>query len=241
MIKTYNDIVNVKLISYTQPSSDFLESIRQIEFDTLTDDLTTLVSYCARVSNPSNQTNLETSEKLIQYLIKHKHWSPFEMVNVCLEITSTRDIVRQILRHRSFSFQEFSQRYANPAKELDFCVKWCRLQDKTNRQNSLDNMDNDLETWWVKEQLKLISHAKSIYDEAINKGVAKEVARVVLPEGNTISRLYINGSIRSWIHFIEVRTSPETQKEHRMIAQKCAEVISNIFEPINDFTVKENN
>ena len=142
MIKTYNDIVNVKLISYTQPSSDFLESIRQIEFDTLTDDLTTLVSYCARVSNPSNQTNLETSEKLIQYLIKHKHWSPFEMVNVCLEITSTRDIVRQILRHRSFSFQEFSQRYANPAKELDFCVKWCRLQDKTRSEEHTSELQS---------------------------------------------------------------------------------------------------
>lgn len=236
MYKSYGEIVNVKLVSYSRPGPEFSHLVhddtRQCDgFNESHVDhtLTNLISYCARVSNPSNQNNTETSEKLIEYLLTHKHFSPFEMVNVCLEITTTRDIARQILRHRSFSFQEFSQRYADPVKELEFCIRECRLQDKKNRQNSIETSSEDLKLFWVGTQLAIIEAAKTAYIDAISQGIAKEVARCVLPEGNTVSRLYINGTIRSWIHFLEVRTGNGTQKEHMMIARECAQVISEIF------------
>jgi thymidylate synthase (FAD) len=227
MFKKYEDILSVRLISYTQPNP---EEFSQGFID---DGIQNLISYCARVSNPSNQNNLDTVDKLLNYLIKNKHWSPFEMVDVCLEITSTRDIVRQILRHRSFSFQEFSQRYADPTKELDFCLKECRLQDTKNRQNSIlldDEFTNhQLTNTWEQLQTEVISIAKSNYEYAISQGIAKEVARVMLPEGNTVSRMYIKGSMRSWIHYIEVRDGNGTQKEHQLVARACAEAINKIF------------
>jgi len=227
MYKNYEDILSVNLISYTQPDDQFFNN----KF--LQDGITNLITYCARVSNPSNQNNIETSDKLINYLIKNKHWSPFEMTNVCLEVTSTRDIVRQILRHRSFSFQEFSQRYADPTKELEFCLRECRLQDTKNRQNSIsldDEFTNyQLANTWEQLQTEVISIAKLNYEYAISQGVAKEVARVLLPEGNTVSRVYINGTIRSWIHYIEVRDGNGTQKEHMLVAHACAEAINKIF------------
>lgn len=227
MFKNYEDILSVRLISYTQPNP---EEFSQGFID---DGIENLISYCARVSNPSNQNNLDTVDKLLNYLIKNKHWSPFEMVDVCLEITSTRDIVRQILRHRSFSFQEFSQRYADPTKELDFCLKECRLQDTKNRQNSILLDDEftkyELANSWELLQKEVINIAKSNYEYAISQGIAKEVARVMLPEGNTVSRMYIKGSIRSWIHYIEVRDGNGTQKEHQLVARACAEAINKIF------------
>ena len=224
MYKNYDEIMNVRLVSYSQPGPEFLHLG---EDDRTT--LTNLITYCARVSNPSNQDNTETSEKLLNYLLKNKHFSPFEMVDVCLEITSTRDIVRQILRHRSFTFQEFSQRYADPTKELDFCLKECRFQDTKNRQNSIPIDDDELSEIWKQLQIKVINIAKTNYEYAISKGIAKEVARVMLPEGNTVSRMYIKGSIRSWIHYIEVRDGNGTQKEHMMVARACAEAINKIF------------
>ena len=192
-------------------------------------DIQELIAFCARVSNPSNQLNSETSEKLINYLIKNYHWSPLEMVNVCLEIETTRDIARQILRHRSFSFQEFSQRYANPTEDLDFVIREARLQDNKNRQNSIENENSELEIEWANKQKKVIENAISTYEWAIQNGIAKEQARVVLPEGNTVSRLYMNGTLRSWIHYIQLRASHGTQKEHIEIAKACALVISKIF------------
>lgn len=240
MYKNYEDILDVKLVSYSQPSEEFMHLKWNDSHQTdgwneghVDNTITNLISYCARVSNPSNQNNVETSEKLIGYLLKHKHFSPFEMVNVCLEITTTRDIARQILRHRSFSFQEFSQRYADPTKELEFCIRECRLQDTKNRQNSVCVKDTELEGAWYAAQLKVIELAKSNYTQAVNSGIAKEVARVILPEGNTVSRLYINGTIRSFIHFIEVRSANGTQKEHMMVARECAKVISQIFPYVN--------
>ena len=203
----------VKLVSYSQASSEF-ENLG------LT-DVQELIAFCARVSNPSNQLNSETSEKLINYLIKNYHWSPLEMVNVCLEIETTRDIARQILRHRSFSFQEFSQRYANPTEDLDFVIREARLQDNKNRQNSIENQNSELENEWSKKQKKVIENAIKTYEWAIENGIAKEQARVVLPEGNTISRLYMNGTLRSWIHYIDLRASHGTQKEHIEIAKSC--------------------
>ena len=188
-----------------------------------------LVSFCARVSNPSNQLNSETSEKLIRYLIKNKHWSPLEMVSACLEIETTRDIARQILRHRSFSFQEFSQRYADPTKDLDFVLREARLQDTKNRQNSIDTSDSELIAWWDAKQKFLIDYVKETYAEAIEKGIAKEQARAILPEGNTVSRLYMNGTLRSWCHFIELRSANGTQKEHQLVALECAKVIAAVF------------
>tara|TARA_Y100000817_G_C16846972_1_gene540448 strand:+ start:621 stop:1286 length:666 start_codon:yes stop_codon:yes gene_type:complete len=211
----------VKLVSYSQASNEF-ENLG------LT-DVQELIAFCARVSNPSNQLNSETSEKLINYLIKNYHWSPLEMVNVCLEIETTRDIARQILRHRSFSFQEFSQRYANPTEDLDFVIREARLQDKKNRQNSIENQNSELENEWSKKQKKVIENAIKTYEWAIENGIAKEQARVVLPEGNTVSRLYMNGTLRSWIHYIDLRASHGTQKEHIEIAKACALVISKIF------------
>jgi len=217
--------MNVKLLSYSQPTAEFAEAG--------IDDAQELIAYCARVSNPSNQLNTETSEKLIKYLIKHAHWSPLEMVSACVEIETTRDIARQILRHRSFSFQEFSQRYADPTKDLFFVVREARLQDPKNRQNSVEleaTIGNAmLQDQWRDKQLELIALAKETYEWAVSKGIAKEQARVVLPEGNTVSRLYMNGTLRSWIHFIELRSANGTQKEHQLVALACAKAIAAIF------------
>ena len=215
----------VKLISYSQASEDFE--------DLGLTDCQELIAFCARVSNPSNQLNSDTSEKLIKYLINNSHWSPLEMVNVCLEIDTTRDIARQILRHRSFSFQEFSQRYANPTEDMEFITREARLQDNKNRQNSIETNDSDLQKEWNVQQQKVIDSALEAYQWAIDKGIAKEQARVVLPEGNTKSRLYMNGTLRSWIHYIQLRAGHGTQKEHIEIAQACALVISKIFPMAN--------
>ena len=192
-------------------------------------DCQELIAYCARVSNPSNQMNTETSEKLIKYLIKHAHWSPLEMVSACLEIETTRDIARQMLRHRSFSFQEFSQRYANPVKDLEFIVREARMQDPKNRQNSIETENDEISENWKNKQEKIIKDAAEAYNWAIENGIAKEQARSVLPEGNTVSRLYMNGTLRSWIHYIELRSANGTQKEHMEIAIACADVINKIF------------
>ena len=217
--------MSVKLVSYShsakQPSDYFT-------------DFTNLVSYCARVSNPSNQNNEETSEKLIKYLIKNKHWSPLEMVSVCLEIETTRDIARQILRHRSFSFQEFSQRYADPTKDLQFVTREARLQDQKNRQNSITTDDDELKLMWEVKQQQLIHEAKLAYKWAIEQGIAKEQARAVLPEGLTMSRMYMNGTLRSWVHYIELRTGNGTQKEHMDIAKDCAFEIAKVFPLLNE-------
>jgi thymidylate synthase (FAD) len=195
-----------------------------------------LVAYCARVSNPSNQTNTDTSEKLIRYLIKHAHWSPLEMVSACLEIETTRDIARQILRHRSFSFQEFSQRYA--VADLGWEKKEARLQDTKNRQNSLETEDQLLATEWERAQKRAIYAAEREYKWALENGIAKEQARAVLPEGLTVSRLYMQGTLRSWLHYIELRSGPETQKEHRQIAIACANALESIFPMVREFLVK---
>jgi thymidylate synthase (FAD) len=192
-----------------------------------------LIAYCARVSNPANQFNTETAEKLVMYLIKHKHWSPLEMANVVLEIETTRDIAHQIVRHRSFSFQEFSQRYADPTKELHFVLREARLQDPENRQNSFATNDATLAFNWELQQKKVIETAKAAYDWAIANGIAKEQARAVLPEGNTTTRLYMNGTLRSWVHYIELRAGNGTQKEHMEIAKACARVIAEVFPIIN--------
>ena len=215
--------MKVRLISYSEPSSELLN-----DFETAP-DIQDLIAYCARVSNPSNQSNTETSDRLLRYLIKNQHWSPFEMVNACLEITTTRDIARQILRHRSFSFQEFSQRYADPVKELNFVFREARLQDTSNRQNSIEVNNTDLQALWITHQSKVIIAAEEAYKWAIENGIAKEQARAVLPEGLTESRLYMNGTLRSWIHYISLRRENGTQKEHKEIALACAEVISKIF------------
>ena len=212
--------MQINLISYSQPPPDSYNSHW---------DLKDLVAFCARVSNPSNQYNTETSDKLINYLLKHKHFSPFEMVNVCLEINTTRDISRQIIRHRSFAFQEFSQRYADPTIDnFGYQAREARLQDSKNRQNSIITEDKELHDEWQLKQFEVYAAAKKAYEWAVSKGIAKEQARVVLPEGNTTTRMYMNGSLRSWIHYCEVRTDESTQKEHRLIARKCAEVISQI-------------
>jgi thymidylate synthase (FAD) len=213
--------MNVKLVSYSQPTPEF--SNLGIS------DAQELIAYCARVSNPSNQLNTETSEKLIGYLVKHQHWSPLEMVSACLEITTTRDIARQILRHRSFSFQEFSQRYADPTKDLQFVRREARLQDPKNRQNSIETTDLGLQEEWDLVQQAIIDASKEAYTWAIENGIAKEQARAVLPEGLIESRLYMNGTLRSWIHFIELRSANGTQKEHQEVARACASVISSVF------------
>ena len=218
--------MNVKLLSYSQPTEEFVNQG--------IDDAQELIAYCARVSNPSNQFNTDTSEKLIKYLVKHQHWSPLEMVSACIEITTTRDIARQILRHRSFSFQEFSQRYADPTKDLDFVLREARLQDTKNRQNSIEADDEDLKARWDLMQQRVINEAKYVYQWAIDQGIAKEQARAVLPEGNTVSRLYMNGTLRSWVHFIELRSANGTQKEHQEIARACASVISTVFPMASD-------
>ena len=217
--------MNVKLLSYSQPTEEFA--------NVGISDAQELIAYCARVSNPTNQFNTETSEKLIGYLIKHQHWSPLEMVSACLEITTTRDIARQILRHRSFSFQEFSQRYADPTEDLSFVIREARRQDPKNRQNSIELestlSDTIIQDEWRDKQVELIALAKSTYSWAISKGIAKEQARSVLPEGNTVSRLYMNGTLRSWIHFISLRSGHGTQKEHMEVARECAQVITKVF------------
>jgi len=218
--------MNIKLISHSQQAIDLS---KQDEFEFDLPNLQDLVAYCARVSNPSNQSNSETSEKLIKYLIKHKHWSPLEMVSACIEVETTRDIARQLLRHRSFSFQEFSQRYADPTKELDFVIREARLQDNKNRQNSIKTEDVELQTRWALMQQRVIDEAKYVYNWAIENGIAKEQARAVLPEGNTVSRLYVNGTLRSWIHYIDLRDGNGTQEEHAEIARACANVIAKVF------------
>jgi len=219
--------MNVRLLSYSQPTEEFASM-------GIT-DAQELIAFCARVSNPSNQLNTETSEKLIKYLIKHQHWSPLEMVSACIEITTTRDIARQILRHRSFSFQEFSQRYADPTKDLNFVLRDARRQDLQNRQNSVEldvhNNDEDrfLAYQWERMQELVIKQSREAYEWAILKGIAKEQARAVLPEGLIESRIYMNGTLRSWVHFIELRSSNGTQKEHQLVALECAKVISEVF------------
>jgi thymidylate synthase (FAD) len=224
--------VKVTLVSSSQPSQ---ELVNQGVFNAQE-----LVAYCARVSNPANQNNTDTSEKLIRYLIKHNHWSPLEMVSVCLEIEVTRDIARQILRHRSFSFQEFSQRYA--IADLGWELKQPRLQDTKNRQNSIEIAgdtltEQNLMEQWRWQQETVIASAQSSYEWAIKQGIAKEQARAVLPEGLTLSRLYMQGTLRSWLHYIELRSGPETQKEHRLVAQACAAAIEPIFPMITEFLV----
>ena len=221
--------MDVKLVSYSQPTDEF----RNLGID----DAQELIAYCARVSNPSNQFNSETSEKLIRYLVKHAHWSPLEMVSACVEITTTRDIARQILRHRSFSFQEFSQRYADPTKDLKFVTREARLQDPKNRQNSVEVEDQLLQNEWYRAQQRVIYAAQREYEWAIANGIAKEQARAVLPEGLIESRLYMNGTLRSWIHFIELRSGNGTQKEHQLVALACAKAIAAIF-PMSESLVQ---
>jgi thymidylate synthase (FAD) len=224
--------MNVKLISFSQAYNDS-EELRTAQ---------DLIAFCARVSNPSNQLNTETSDKLIRYLVKHKHWSPLEMVSACIEIETTRDIARQILRHRSFSFQEFSQRYADPTKDLSFVLREARLQDTKNRQNSIEIEPTiggeNLKEQWRWHQQNVINAARDAYEWAVNRGIAKEQARVVLPEGNTVSRMYMNGTLRSWVLFIELRSENGTQKEHRQIAIECAKVIAKVFPMAEEFITK---
>lgn len=217
--------MKVRLVGFTQPSEDFSDSFK---------DAKDLVAFCARVSNPSNQYNTDTADKLIRYLIKHQHWSPMELASVTIEIETTRDIARQFLRHRSFSFQEFSQRYADPTKDLDFEVREARLQDDNNRQNSLEldiaNLEHrELNKLWREKQGEIIRLVKDTYLWAVSNGIAKEQARAILPEGNTASRMYVNGTIRSWIHYIQVRTDVATQKEHRELALEIAKIIHKVF------------
>ena len=222
--------MNVKLIGYTQP----------VEPTEGLGDVQDLIAFCARVSNPSNQYNSETAAKLLNYLSKHKHWSPFEMASATLEIETTRDIARQMLRHRSFSFQEFSQRYANPAEFGDqFVLREARLQDEKNRQNSVDTDDAKLKEEWIRRQKAVINTCRDAYTWAIENGIAKEQARSVLPEGNTKSRLYMNGTLRSWIHFIELRSGNGTQKEHMDIARECACAIAAIYPQIEEYVASD--
>ncbi len=218
--------MKVNIISHSQ-SPDYNESALD------------LVAYCARVSNPSNQNNKETSEKLVKYLMKHKHWSPLEMVSACLEIETTRDIARQLLRHRSFSFQEFSQRYADPTKDLEFEIRDARLQDPKNRQNSIPTDNPQLQAQWEDKQRDVIKASLDAYNFAVSNGIAKEQARAVLPEGNTLSRLYVNGTLRSWIHYIELRGANGTQLEHIELAHAVADVISEIFPIAEEYKGKE--
>lgn len=220
------DATDVKLVSYSMPVIDGIENVQE------------LVAFCARVSNPANQFNNETAEKLILYLIKHQHWSPLEMASACIEINTTRDIARQILRHRSFSFQEFSQRYADPTQDLNFITREARLQDTKNRQNSIelgfDQKDAELYITWQGIQSDIIDRVEVAYKWAVENGIAKEVARAVLPEGLTMSKMYMNGTLRSWVHYIQLRTDKSTQKEHREVAVACAKEIAKIFPMITN-------
>jgi thymidylate synthase (FAD) len=228
--------MHAKLISHSQPS--FRIHAGELA-PTGLDNIQDLIAYAARVSNPANQANTKTTPKLLEYLIKHKHWSPFEMSSACIEIETTRDIARQLLRHRSFSFQEFSQRYAD-IRDLndDFVIREARLQDPKNRQNSIQNNDPALEDEWANKQLAIIEMVKMTYDWAIENGIAKEQARAILPEGNTVSRLYVNGTIRSWIHYIELRSANGTQQEHMDLALAVAEAIGKIYPSVVNF-IKE--
>ena len=221
--------MKTKIISYSQGPDASLGDIES-PLD--------LIAYCARVSNPENQNNTVTNEKLVKYLMKHKHWSPLEMVSVCMEVETTRDIARQLLRHRSFSFQEFSQRYADPTKDLEFEIRQARLQDTKNRQNSIPTDDGLLNHAWADLQQKVIDTALEAYNYAISNGIAKEQARVVLPEGNTLSRLYVNGTLRSWIHYIELRGENGTQLEHMELAHAVADAIAIIFPLAEEFKNK---
>ena len=230
--------MKIQLVSYSQPTREFA--------DQGVADAQELIAYCARVSNPVNQLNTETSERLIRYLVRHQHWSPLEMVSACMEITTTRDIARQILRHRSFSFQEFSQRYADPTQELDeaFVLREARFQDTTNRQNSVeldlsDERQRLIAYEWERAQKRVLFSVKQEYSWAIKNGIAKEQARAVLPEGLTISRMYMNGTLRSWIHYIELRAANGTQKEHMEIARACATAITAIFPMAANLVAKD--
>jgi len=219
-------MLEVNLLSYSQAPPYFVDPPEGMKASLLD-----LIAYCARVSNPENQDNRETSKKLIKYLIKHKHWSPLEMVSACVEVTTTRDIARQALRHRSFSFQEYSQRYADPVNEdsFEFVIREARLQDPKNRQNSTPSEDSELNSNWVLQQEQVISAAMRAYNWAIDNGIAKEQARAVLPEGNTVSRFCMNGTLRSYIHYIELRSANGTQKEHMLLAEAIASVIADVF------------
>ena len=221
--------MKARLISYSKPPEEIYVG----------DNVQELIAYTARVSNPSNQDNTETSERLLRYLIREKHWSPFEMVSACLEVETTRDIARQLLRHRSFSFQEFSQRYADPTQDLKFQLKDARLQDTKNRQNSIDTNDAELQLEWLMQQSEVVNAAKKSYSWAIENGIAKEQARAVLPEGIIESRLYVNGTIRSWIHYIGLRSGHGTQKEHIKLAVECAKALEPIFPMIMEFCNEE--
>ena len=224
--------MKVKLLSYSQINPGAFKDDEITDYPRTAQEL---VAFCARVSNPTNQFNSRTSDRLIKYLIEHQHWSPLEMVSACLEIRTTRDIARQLLRHRSFSFQEFSQRYADPTKELSFVFRQARLQDPSNRQNSIETKDEMLQAKWENMQANVIHVAKSAYTWAIENGIAKEQARCVLPEGMTESVLYVNGTLRSWIHYIALRSANGTQQEHQELAKICAEIISHIFPLIKDY------
>ena len=219
--------MHIRLISYSEPVLEGLETP------------TDLVAFCARVSNPSNQINSETAEKLIKYLIKHQHWSPLEMASMCLEIETTRDIARQILRHRSFSFQEFSQRYADPTQDLAFETRQARLQDQKNRQNSIPTDNVMLQFEWENRQRAIIEQVKKDYIWALKNGIAKEQARAILPEGLTMSRMYMSGTLRSWIHYIQLRSGNGTQLEHMQIAKECAKVIAEVFPLSTEFIATE--
>lgn len=227
------------LIGYTQfdPDSDLADIFRSYQLDDNSNDALNLITYCARVSNPSNQYNMNTAEKLVEYLIREAHWSPFEMVNAVMEVETTRDISRQLLRH-GFKFQEFSQRYADPTKDMGFVKREARLQDHKNRQNSidLDQDQSELQGQWIDQQQAVMGASLKAYKWAVDNGIAKEQARAVLPEGLTISRLYVQGTIRNWIHYISIRSEEGTQKEHRILAQLCAEAIHKIFSPIVHYT-----
>ena len=225
--------MHAKLISYSQPYGRIYSGEPAAQG---LDNIQDLIAFTARVSNPANQANTKTTAKLLDYLIKHKHWSPFEMASACIEIETTRDIARQLIRHRSFSFQEFSQRYAN-INDLndDFVIREARLQDEKNRQNSIETSDTALEAWWDAQQKFIIEQVKRIYNEAIERGIAKEQARAILPEGNTVSRLYVNGTIRSWIHYIELRSANGTQKEHMELAREVAKAIGQIYPKALEF------
>lgn len=226
--------MKAKLIAWSQP-----HHLYSGEAAGPLDNIQDLIAYCARVSNPNNQYNTTTAKNLLNYLIREKHWSPFEMVNVTLEIETTRDIARQMLRHRSFAFQEFSQRYADPTEDLDFVIREARLQDTKNRQNSIETDDKMLKKQWAAKQQQIIHECKLAYKWAIENGIAKEQARAVLPEGNTVSRLYMQGSLRSWIHYIELRSGNGTQKEHILIAREIAAAIAKIFPMVDDFVAEE--
>jgi len=225
--------MHAKLVSYSQPTGRVHSG--ELAFKGL-NNIQDLIAYCARVSNPANQANTKTTPKLLDYLIKNKHWSPFEMSSICIEVQTTRDIARQLLRHRSFSFQEFSQRYADVRDiDDDFVIREARLQDPSNRQNSIQTSDIELELWWDAQQKFILKHVKRVYAEALERGIAKEQARAILPEGNTVSRLYVNGTVRSWIHYLELRSANGTQLEHMELAREVATAISKIYPKALEF------